>query len=450
MKLSVEPGDARVDMPLSLRVSDAGPRADVKLTVETTDAGGERWRSQAVYRADAAGAVDVARSPALSGTYKGVDGQGPLWSMRFAGAKGSVPRAFQFPATDLCLAVRADSGPGEDAGATVTRRVTAPSVTRTQHAGDGFAAVVFAPAGTGPVPAVAVLPGSTGARAVEPMAAFLASHGFLAMVVAYMEEPGLPPTLREVPLEALAAGVRDLAGHPRAAGGRVGVFSVSVGTGGALSLLARIPGLPVDAIVAVSPTSVVWQALTAGPPQKVSGWTLDGQPLPWVPMRAEALMLGFAAGQIVSRLAGLAARVLPAGLAPPGSLLTPALRTRPAYAGGLRNRSAVEAAAIPVADITCPMMLLAGEADEAWPAAEMARDIHRRRDRAGRAAADEVVVFGEAGHFLRLPGMATTVTWTDSLRSGGTPPATAAAQRESWARIPQFLHRHLDRAGHSV
>ena len=115
MKLSVEPGDARVDMPLSLRVSDAGPRADVKLTVETTDAGGERWRSQAVYRADAAGAVDVARSPALSGTYKGVDGQGPLWSMRFAGAKGSVPRAFQFPATDLCLAVRADSGPGEDA-----------------------------------------------------------------------------------------------------------------------------------------------------------------------------------------------------------------------------------------------------------------------------------------------------------------------------------------------
>jgi Acyl-CoA thioester hydrolase/BAAT N-terminal region len=204
MKLSVEPGDARVDMPLSLRVSDAGPRADVTLTVETTDAGGERWRSQAVYRADAAGAVDVARSPALSGTYKGVDGQGPLWSMRFAGAKGSVPRAFQFPATDLCLAVRADSGPGEDAGATVTRRVTAPSVTRTQHAGDGFAAVVFAPAGTGPVPAVAVLPGSTGARAVEPMAAFLASHGFLAMVVAYMEEPGLPPTLREVPLDGVA------------------------------------------------------------------------------------------------------------------------------------------------------------------------------------------------------------------------------------------------------
>lgn len=55
-----------------------------------------------------------------------------------------------------------------------------------------------------------VVPGSTGLAAIEPTAALLASHGYLALVAAYMQEPGLPPAMKEIPVELIGAALAKL------------------------------------------------------------------------------------------------------------------------------------------------------------------------------------------------------------------------------------------------
>ena len=88
-------------------------------------------------------------------------------------------------------------------------------------------------------------------------------------MLAYIHEPGLPPSLREVPIEALAAGYRAFAASSAVTPDRIVVLAASVATGGALAMLAYTADIDPRGLVAISPTHVVWQALgTAAPHQK--------------------------------------------------------------------------------------------------------------------------------------------------------------------------------------
>jgi hypothetical protein len=64
----------------------------------------------------------------------------------------------------------------------------------------------------------------------------------------------------------------------------------------------------------------------------------------------------------------------------------------PAYAPSLRKKEEVERASIPVEKIECPL-LLSGEDDQVWPAADMAETIAERRRDAGVGARDSVLRF---------------------------------------------------------
>jgi dienelactone hydrolase len=178
--------------------------------------------------------------------------------MHFA-SEDVAPSMFAAPWDELEFTFSAQVG-GETVSGVAVRRWSGPGVTRSEIRGDGFVGFLFEPAGDGPHPAVALLPGTTGAPPMEPTAALLASRGYAAMVVGYMGLEGLPKTLCEMPLEAIAAGIRRLSAHPSVSGERVGVLCASVGTEGALAALAEIEGLGTRAVVAIAPSSVIWQA----------------------------------------------------------------------------------------------------------------------------------------------------------------------------------------------
>jgi hypothetical protein len=114
-----------------------------------------------------------------------------------------------------------------------------------------------------------------------------------------------------------------------------------------------------------------------------------------------------------------------------------ALHLRPAYEAGLGDDAAVEAARIEVEKIRCPLLLVAGDDDQMWPAAEMSREIISRRGRAD----DRLLCFEGVGHFIGAPYVPTTVQWTDSLFAGGTAAGIAHAQVASWQEILAFLER---------
>ena len=80
--VTVTPRTSVADQPVQIRVAGlvGGQRATVQ--VSSTDAAGVRWRASAVYRADAAGGIDLNSAAPLSGSYSGVSGMGLIWSMQ--------------------------------------------------------------------------------------------------------------------------------------------------------------------------------------------------------------------------------------------------------------------------------------------------------------------------------------------------------------------------------
>jgi dienelactone hydrolase len=426
MRLEIELTSTLADEAPSVKVIGCPPESEVTITVAATDAKAHRWESRNVFRTDATGTVDIAREAPTSGSYASTDPAGPIWSMRFA-SEDVAPSMFAAPWDQLEFTFTAETG-GETASGVAVRRWSGSGVTRSEIRGNGFVGFLFEPAGDGPHPAVALIPGTIGVTVLEPTAALLASRGYAAMVVGYMGLEGLPKTLCEVPLERLAAGIHGLSAHPSVDSQRVGVWCASVGTEGALAALAEIEGLSTRAVVALAPSSVIWQARTDGRPPKKSSWTLGGEPLPWVPMHGERLV-----PQLIkdALLKGLSRHPRPS-----------ALHLRSAYSTGLHDRAAVEKAKIRVERIEAPILFVSGDDDEMWPGAEMAAALMRRRAQARRSD-DRHLSFEGAGHIIRPPFTPTTITWTEGLYSGGTPEGNARASVEAWTEILRFLDEHL-------
>jgi len=410
-----------------MRVINSLQESEVTITVTATDAKNHRWESRNVFRSDATGTVDISRDAPMSGSYASTNPTGPIWSMRFA-SEDSAPSMFAAPWDQLEFSFTAEAG-GETASGVAVRRWSGAGVTRSEIQGSGFVGSLFEPAGDGPHPAVALIPGTSGAQPMEPTAALLASRGYAAMVVGYMGLEGLPKTLCEMPLETLAAGVRRLSAHPSVDGERVGVLCASVGAEGALAALSEIEGLGIRAVVAIAPSSVIWQAMSEGRPPKKSSWTLGGEPLPWVPMHAERLVPELIKNAL---LKGLSRHPRPN-----------ALHLRSAYSTGLHDRAAAEKAEIRVGRIEAPILFVSGNDDQMWPAAEMAAALKRRRAQPRRSG-DRYLSFADAGHIIRPPFTPTTITWTEGMYSGGTPEGNAKASVEAWANILRFLDEHLN------
>src|SRR5277367_1751183 len=104
--VTVTPRTSVADQPVQIRVAGlaGGQRATVQ--VSSTDAAGVRWQASALYRADAAGDIDLNSAAVVSGSYGGVSGMGLIWSMQPTGAPplgayswGSAPRTFAVSVT---------------------------------------------------------------------------------------------------------------------------------------------------------------------------------------------------------------------------------------------------------------------------------------------------------------------------------------------------------------
>lgn len=426
MRLEIEPISDLADEAPSVKVIDCPQESEVTITAAATDARDHRWESRNVFRTGVSGTVDLSRDAPVSGSYAAVDPAGPIWSMRFA-SEDVAPSMFEAPWDQLEFTFTAEAG-GETANGAAVRRWSGPGVTRSEVRGDGFVGFLYQPAGDGPHPAVALIPGTIGTQPMEPTAALLASRGYVAMVVGYMGLEGLPKTLCEIPLETLATAIRRLSAPSSVDAERVGVLGASVGAEGALAALSEIGGLDVQAVVAIAPSSVTWQAKAEGRPPKKSSWTLGGEPLPWLPMHGERLVPELIKNTL---LKGLSRHPRPN-----------ALHLRSAYSAGLRDRSAAEKAEIRAERIEAPILFVSGSDDQVWPAAEMAAALMRRRAQARRSG-DQQLNLAEAGHIIRPPFVPSTVTWTEDLYSGGTPEGSAKASVKAWAEILRFLGQHL-------
>ena len=185
---------------------------------------------------------------------------------------------------------------------------------------------------------------------------------------------------------------------------RVAVLGTSRGAEAALLLGALHPDI--DAVVAFSPSDVIWAALSTDRPQR-SSWTRAGAPLPFVPYDDS-----WEPAADSPEFLGLYEQ----------SLVTSADR--------------VPAARLPVERIAGRVLLAAGGDDRLWPSLPFAERIVSRRAAAGLAT--DLVTHPVAGHRVLLPGETPPPPRGDLLH-GGTPDADAELGRLVWPRLLRVL-----------
>jgi dienelactone hydrolase len=401
------PQTAPLDEPTSPVVTDL-PAGSVTLRAETTveSRGGARsWQSEATFDV-ADGRIDTSEHAPREGAFEGRKPMGPFWAMNTDADPDQV--VFPLQTHEVALSVHEPDGPAL-ARATTERRLPALEI---QDLGEDLVGTVHLPPEEGPAPGILVLHGS-GGEELTRRARLLAANGFVAATLQYFGGPAaVPYELAEVPLEYVERAVETLATHERVARKQVGLYGVSKGA--ELALLVGSITERVGAVVSIVGSGLVWAGGRGRTVANTSTWSLDGEPVPSVPIpREEYARTG----------------------------------TRPTFAAGFEAASGdeIEAATIPVERIDGPVLLVSGREDGLWDSvaySEIAADRLRRHD---HPYTSEHLVYDDAGHLIRPPYAPTYgLSQAGPVQFGGTPAGNAEAAADHW---PQVLSLFGDALG---
>jgi dienelactone hydrolase len=438
---------AYIDEPVRIRVVGLPANREITLAASSYDDSEREWRSETVFRADTSGIVDIATESPIRGGYIGASPMGIFWSMKLCceHADGRTSFAKTDVAPNIAQLSARTAGKSV-ASATVTRNFIAPgTITRdlkismpfenpeshSQPAADTHATIgrLFIPPGDGRHPVVIVLSGSGGGFDLDK-AGVLSRHGFATFALSYFGAPPLPSWLHRIPLEYFERALLWLGSQPELDPNRIGIFAISRGAELAL-LLGATFSEKIRAVVACAPSSVAWAAGGADKStgEIISSWTHGGNAIPFAPLPLRSFLWR--------------------------SALPVAVWKRPVmfvnlFRAALKNREAIERAAIPIENIAAAVLLVSGGDDHLWPAAEMAEALMARAKKRNRAPKLEHLNYPAAGHMLRYPFLPTTSRCSRNphLRNarfsfGGSAEADAAAQADYWPRAIAFLRTHL-------
>lgn len=253
---------------------------------------------------------------------------------------------------------------------------------------------------------VIVLNGSSG-RIDVSRARLFAEHGAHALALQWFAGENQSPGVCEIPLESFAPAIDLLAARGCA---RLALIGVSKGAEAALLIAAHEPRI--DAVIAMSPSSVVWANTGVGADGQ--GWPLrssfthGGAPLPFVRYAVEHL---------------------PPQTDAPVSYLRYHEISLAQYADD------IPAARIPIERARAHVILVAGGDDQLWPSARFAEELAARRRAAGRSV--ELLTDARAGHRILLPGETTPRSSINA--HGGEDAADMRLGAHAWASIAQAL-----------
>ena len=273
----------------------------------------------------------------------------------------------------------------------------------------------FYPAASGRrAPGVLLLGGSEGGLApgAARQAQGLAQHGFAVLQLAYFGAPGTPKALVQVPLETFDRGLAWLASRPEVDGRRLAIVGTSKGAEAALLVASTHPEL--KAVVAASPSAVVWPGIDFTSREMKSSWTRGGRELPYL--------------RYVTPPAGT-----------PG-----ALYIYTGYRLGFESLPQHPDAAIPVQQAGAALLLVCGGADTLWPSCPMAIAVRDRTRHMPAGGPVEVLSYAAAGHAVAGPPVDPATPGYSSLGAlGGTPEANNAARQDAWPHALSFLDARL-------
>ena len=395
--LEVTPSNVMIDEPATIRVTGLQPHQHAILQAELVGGGGAPWSSQAEFAADETGTIDCSKQAPVKGSYHTVSALGLIWSMK-PDAKGvhmyQPPRGLGPQTTTFHLIV--DGKPL--ATAQLQQMAIADGVQQVQLPAPLYG-VFFLPNTPGQHPGVLVVGGSEGGMPIA-RAAWLASHGYAAVALAYFRSPGLPPQLEDIPLEYFGQALNWMMQRPEIAPDQLAVMGTS--RGGELALQLGSMYSPIHAVVAYVPANVRYRSCCTGPP--APAWTWLGKGLAYAIPRST----------------------------------------------DFANQTA---ATIHVELTKGPILVISGQDDGVWPSQSMMEDVMHRLQQAHFAYRFEHLNYPHAGHLAGRPEIVPT--WFGQVQHpvsgmsenfGGTPEGNAESSLDAIPKVIEFLQQAFPNA----
>ena len=275
----------------------------------------------------------------------------------------------------------------------------------------------FPGSGEGPRPAILMLGGSEGGlrEGHNAMARRLAAQGFAVLYPGYYRTSEETKSFDMVPLETFDAAIAFLESRADVDASRIGAIGVSKGAEGVLLYASRNPAI--DAVVAIVPSSVVWQGFdweTIDMSRFRSSWSNKGEPVPYASYVQPEWYEWFTGGGI-------------------GAMYSASLDAVPEDSD----------AAIKIEEIGGPVLLLCGEADSLWPSCRMSRQLAERGKLAGKSDI-ELVAYEDGGHMIYGRPREPDEADLDQLdQMGGTDIGNNEARKDVLRRIDAFFSNAL-------
>lgn len=411
IKLIATPSNALVDEPVSIRATGLPPSQIVTIKATVKDENDNVFQSQAFYKTNEAGEVDLEKTPALGGDYVGVHPMGLFFSLK---PKKAFHRLMKKDVMNspfcICLdlydsvnwleTVRIPS----KASQRVQRWFVGPGVKREQIQEGRVRGALFLPPGKGPFPGIIDLFGVIGGL-VEFRASLLASHGFAVLALAYFAYKDLPEKLQEVDLEYFEEAANFLLSHPKIQQPGIGVISTSKGAEIGLAMACYLKQVIATVCINGATTTTA------------------------VPLRYQDLVVT----PIQQALERMEVHVS-------GAVC---FRHTTQY---LQNKNI-----LPVEKAQGKILFIVGENDELLDSKLHAQRAMDRLRRHGRSSG-RMLAYPGAGHLIEPPySPLCFASWQPVLGRpmcfGGDLMAHAAAQEHSWREIQKFFRKHLLQSG---
>ncbi|KAM9646250.1 acyl-coenzyme A thioesterase 1-like isoform 3-T3 [Trichechus inunguis] len=395
------------DEPVHITVHGLTPGQRVTLRASLRDEKGAHFRAHARYCADGGGELDLARAPALGGSFAGLEPMGLIWALepekpfwRF------LKRDVQTPfAVELEVLEGHEPEPQRVLGRAVHERdFLRPGVRREPVRAGRVRATLFLPPEPGRFPGVVDVSGAAGGL-WEYRASLLAGKGFAVMALAYYNYEDLPKGIETLHLEYFEEAVNYLLNRPEVKGPGLGLLGISKGGDLCLSMASFLKGITAATIINGCVANI--------------GGVLHYKDETLPPLSANRNRIKVTKDGVVD--------------------ITDALNSP---LEGPDQKSF-----IPVERAECTFLFLVGLDDHNWKSEFYANEASNRLQAHGKEK-PQIICYPGAGHCIEPPYfpmcwaslhalVGSPVIW------GGEPRAHAMAQVDAWKQLQAFFHKHL-------
>ncbi|CAO2586862.1 Acyl-coenzyme A thioesterase 5 [Lemmus lemmus] len=406
--LNLEPaGRSCWDEPLSISVRGLAPEQPVTLRAALRDEKGALFRAHARYQADHHGELDLARAPALGGSFAGLEPMGLLWAMEPDRPFWRlIKRDVQTP---FVVELEVLDGHEPDGGRLLARAVherhfMAPGVRRVPVREGRVRATLFLPPEPGPYPGIVDLFG-VGGGLPEYRASLLAGKGFAVLALAYYNYDDLPKRMDAMRMEYFEEAVNYLLSHPEVKGPGIGLLGISKGADLCLSMASFLKGITAAVIINGSLANAVG--------------TLHYKDKNLPPLSMNVNLI----------------RETKDGLKDILGVLNCPLE-------GPDQKSI-----IPVERSDTTFLFLVGQDDHNWKSEFYANEISKRLQAHGKEK-PQIICYPETGHHIEPPYFpwfkaSLHASFNMPVVFGGKPRAHAMAQVDAWQKLQTFFYQHL-------